>query len=357
MNSAALARARTENLAYAKEGFYESLKRRAMSIRESARAYPHRIASVLFIVTLAIALLIPTFAFGGILEKAANSLIRGANDNITKAVNDIKDLTADEKITADFNKIFGAPKKGKPSISGSITKISNKIIKPCATSILAIILYLQLLKIVRRFDQGSGTMPAAKEVFVLLTVCVFLMLLVQNADKIVKSIYELILLIIKSITNTLGDPSAVSDIKVAPIPDSGANLDDLGQALGVYFIAFLLRLFSLLTIVACKLAVIGRGLTIYLLTAFAPIPLSLMGFEETKSWSISYLRTFMVECLAAAVLVISLWCAPLIMSTVIKGDIDAMNPVTFCELAACIWLTFTMCNKSGQIAGKILGQG
>ena len=364
MSSATFAMERRANLDAAQAGFGERLLEHGRRLAEKNRKHPLLSKGLAFALVLMLSFMVPTIALawdpiGDAVDGFVNSLVNGAigeaNNNLKSVVSDIKGLTEDDMLTADFDNLFGTSDKTNKSISAMITQVSDVVIKPVAQTILSIVLLLQLLKIVRRFDQGSGTMSAAKEVFVLVTLCVFFMMLVDNADTIVKAVFQLILKVVKDISGLLG---STETIEVAIAPSTGAGSTDLMRAVSTWLITFILRGVSLITIVACNLAFIGRGLTIYLMTAFAPIPLSLLGFEETKSWCIGYLRSYIAECLSAAVLVISLWASPVILMTILNGGtIDAMNPTTFCKLAACIWLTFTMCNKSGQIAGKILGQG
>ena len=67
---------------------------------------------------------------------------------------------------------------------------------------------------------------------------------------------------------------------------------------------------------------LGRSVQLYVYAAFSPIPISLLGFEETKQIGIGYLKNFAAAALAGVVLVLIRYLYPqLVTALAVSGGL------------------------------------
>ena len=114
---------------------------------------------------------------------------------------------------------------------------------------------------------------------------------------------------------------------------------------------------------------LGRSVQLYVYAAFSPIPISLLGFEETKQIGIGYLKNFAAAALAGVVMVLILYLYPhLVTALAVSGGLGkaemlglAQGVETFDSFGVIIKtiavLITTMMGlvKSGSWAKEILG--
>ena len=115
-----------------------------------------------------------------------------------------------------------------------------------------------------------------------------------------------------------------------------------------------LYLCSSVASIAVNFMALGRGIQIYVESMFAPIPLVLLGFDETRSWGVGYIKNLIAVCLSGTIMLIILRCLPIMMMSVFKTEGFALNTdignVIVIELVAIVG-----CFKSGSWARDILG--
>ena len=110
-----------------------------------------------------------------------------------------------------------------------------------------------------------------------------------------------------------------------------------------------------------------RAWQIYIYAAFSPIPISLLGFEETRQMGIGFLKNFASVCLAGAILLFLFVAYPFVLAGSVSS-LSAGNDILFLMttssadslinllkgVAISVVLIF-MIVKSGGIAKEILG--
>lgn len=369
--------ARTEAIEYARAKPIASIWHR-ISAFTGRILKNRRVMLALLLLTMTIALTVtlvaPPTASAGIIEDTLNtvgdiisnpltwlldSLCKPAVDFFLKNTADcIESISANTILTGTFSKLLGtASVDGLPSISAVVKNVANGIIKPCANTILAFVIILQLLKIVRRFDQGGGTMPTVREVLTLLVVCSMFMFFVNNADWIMRGIFSLCQDIVTAIDGQLKVYDLKEHLKFVAEGATGAEKPDPMQSLASLILALLMWGGSAIACVVVQFSAIARAFTIYILTAFSPIPFAMLGFDETKSWGIGFLRAYITEVLGAAFIIFTVWAFPIAVMSLTSGTVNLLNWGDFARMAAAIVVLISFCGKSGELAGKIFGQG
>lgn len=184
--------------------------------------------------------------------------------------------------------------------------VAETFVRPVASVLLSLILVVELARSASRMEQ-DGQMGVRMIAGVLFKYIV-LILIVQHSSLILQAIAEIAQHIIAQFNATYGGPSAPST------GDALANglkehLDkaDLGQVL---LVAANLAIPAFVSLIAGGLAwamVAFRFLEMYLLSAFAPLPMALFGNSDTKQIPVGYLRSFAAAALQGATLIIGLF--------------------------------------------------
>ena len=252
--------------------------------------------------------------------------------------------TLDAKfISGPFNELFGTTEP-----YGVVKDFYQAGVIPVAHAILGLFMLMQLIKISQRID-ATSTLPAVKDiVFLVVTYCILNDLVGNVSDKLQsKNWYE---------------------------PGIEMTKDDAADA--TFGGCFLLLIFGLiswavgLVFYAVSMVVaLGRSVQLYVYAAFSPIPISLLGFEETKQIGIGYLKNFAAAALAGVVMVLILYLYPhLVTALAVSGGLGkaemlglAQGVETFDSFGVIIKtiavLITTMMGlvKSGSWAKEILG--
>ena len=294
-------------------------------------------------------------AFGGLMDSWLGPFFTdGANWWLEQATKAVSAISANEILTGTYTKLLGgsAP-AGVPNIPAVVSTICKSIVKPCANTILAFVIILQLLKIVRRFDQGGGTMPTVREVLTLLVVCSLFMFFVNNAEWVMRGVFSLCQDIVLAIDKQLDTYDLSQNLKFV---NSGETTSAI-KSLGAVILSVVMYGAALVANVFVQFSAIARAFTIYIMTAFAPIPFAMLGFDETKSWGIGYLRLFITEVIAAALILFTVWAFPVAVMCLTSGTVDIMDLGNFARMLAAIFVLTSFCGKSGELAGRIFGQG
>lgn len=214
---------------------------------------------------------------------------------------------------------------------------------------------------------ATSTLPAVKDiVFLVVTYCI-LSYFIDNALDLVSAIYSIF-------NDLVGNVSDKLQSKNWYEPGIEMTKDDAADA--TFGGCFLLLIFGLiswavgLVFYAVSMVVaLGRSVQLYVYAAFSPIPISLLGFEETKQIGIGYLKNFAAAALAGVVMVLILYLYPhLVTALAVSGGLGkaemlglAQGVETFDSFGVIIKtiavLITTMMGlvKSGSWAKEILG--
>ncbi|WP_153004288.1 type IV secretion system protein [Microbacterium testaceum] len=203
--------------------------------------------------------------------------------------------------TVDMKWALAAPAEYSPVVSAAMALLHDTVVKPLTAVILAIIASLSLATTSTRVegDRELGTRIIAATMFKI----VMVVLLCQNAPLILDAITQVSTWLSKTAngvdvgagtpTNALGDSMR-------------ASIDAAGTMSQLVIIVMLLvpwLLVAAATAIASVLVVV-RFLQLYVMSAFASLPLAFLAHEETKQIGVGYLKRFAVVALSGAVLVI-----------------------------------------------------
>lgn len=242
--------------------------------------------------------------------------------------------------------------------------IADVIVKPCAYTILAMAVLVQLVSVARRMDQQGGTLPAVREVLGIVVFYAVFLALVSNAEVIVQGMYELVRAIIGQVDAYMGSmESQTLGFTAINWPDDMA----VGDMVVVVLLSLAVVLLSLVYAVYAGYCAIARALEIYLLTMLSPIPFAFMGFEGTRQWGAGFIKEFLAVCLSGVFLVFILYASPVVFATFVEDFTPAGGSgglVVLMSAQMIPWIVrviavelalFVALKKSGQLARSVLG--
>lgn len=268
----------------------------------------------------------------------------------------VKASTNTSYISGTFSSLFGSR-----ALYDLVETVHSTAVIPLAESILALFMLVQLVKISQKID-ATATLPAVKDIIILAVTYIIFHWLIVNSLDIIAAIFDEFNKIVTSLQGN-------SAIKAAAIDFSSINLDKVtvGNCIMLVFCGIISYLIGLIAYLISLIVSMARGVQLYVMASFAPIPLSLLGFEETRQSGISFLKNFCALCLAGAIMMFMFISYPiLITSTVATLGSDAfygiaqgsMSMTPIFSLATWLAISILLCLglvKSGAWAKEILG--
>lgn len=316
-----------------------------------------------------LALLIPHPAYAGVLGDfldipgmIKNWLLDIAGTTFNLYFGIVNKATEADFLQGSFSNLFGTEEPYRV-----IRNIYELGVIPIAQAILGLFMLMQLIKISQKID-ATATLPAVKEiVFLVVTYCI-LSWFINNALDVMSAIYDLA----NSLVGTVAENTTSQDALKTGIEFTD---DEVSQAtIGGCVMLVLLGLLSVLiggaAYVVAMVVALARAIQLYVYAAFSPVPVALLGFEETKQIGIGYLKNFAAAALAGVVMMLVLYLYPHIVSSLVvdsgglqknellsiatNGDsLDAIGAFFKWVATSCV-LIFGL-TKSGAWAKEILG--
>lgn len=271
----------------------------------------------------------------------------------------VAEIGSNSLLSAPFGSVLGT------DMYSFTRAVYDSAVVPLAESILALFMLVQLVKISQRID-ATSTLPAVKDIVFLAVVYVLLHWFIVNALDVMQAIYQIVVDgIIPQIGVTGGGVGFFSEaMSTDPITGSDWDGMSIGGALMVFIVAVLSLLIGLVSYIIALVVAYARAWQIYVYAAFSAIPMSLLGFDETRQMGISFLKNFASACLAGAVMMFLFAAYPYVISgslapdgsfnilSLMNGTDGILNALKF--LAISILLIFGLL-KSGAWAKEILG--
>lgn len=330
----------------------------------------HLALAVLGVVLCAsVSLILPETAYASpfnIVEDINNfiaEIVRNiATSLLSTAMGVMSSISASSILEAPFETMLGAG-----GATGSIYDMANSLcqyaVKPVAGSILALVMLLELVKISQRID-GNSAMPALKEILFLFVFCAFFIFLINNSQDICIMIYNLV----SQISAYLTSPTAASGVAFTIESD----ITDIGLLMVIVIDGLFVMLVAFIAYILALLMAYARAIQLYVMMAFAPIPFALLGFNETRSMGVGFIKNYAALCLAGTIMIFLLICFPLLINGVttqmqaaggnLLGAAATGDPATLVrfitsplQLIACALLLCFGLIKSGSWARDILG--
>ena len=276
----------------------------------------------------------------------------------------IKALTNSSYISGGLSKLFG-----NEEVWNLVKDVHSAAVVPIGEGILGLFMLIQLVKISQRID-ATATLPAVKDIVFLFVTYVIMHWLIIHSLDLATATYDVIN---KIVTNDALSPS--SALEKSPLDFGSPDDNDIDWSKASIGGCFMLVLFGLLSLLVGGFSfliglvmALARGIQLYMYAAFAPIPLSLLGFDETRQAGISFIKNFISLCLAGAIMIFALVAYPKILTAVATSgftdnvmvkmmmggsSVDALKTL-LTGLAVTILLALALV-KSGAWAKEILG--
>ena len=250
---------------------------------------------------------------------------------------------------ADFEHMLGAA--GGVSMYDIAYSVWQVAILPIGCGVLSLVFTIKLIQISQHMD-GTQSLPGVKEVVFLLVFFAVFLFLIQNSFELMQAIYEVVGLAIDRTIALFGTGGAI-DLTGASIVTADDDIPALVAMLVVSLISWLVVLIAyIVALVVCW----ARALQLYVMAAFAPIPMSLMALDD------GYLKNFTAVCLAGLIILILLIAFPIILGSLVAASPGTGTPIdgvvgglsyALQYLAMCILLILSLV-KSGTWARDII---
>lgn len=302
----------------------------------------------------------PHFAWASIADDINEwlcGLLRDAcNWMFSKQVAMLSSIGYDGILGAGFETMIGS--SGTTSMYSLVRGVWQVAILPIGCGVLSFVFTIRLIQISQRMD-GNAQMPGVKEVVFLLVFFAVFLFLIQNSFDLMASLYEVTRKAITSITSMFGTGGTI-DLSAVSIVTTE---DDVAALLAMLIVSLISWVVVLVAYVVALVVSWARAIQLYLMAAFSPIPLSLMGTENTRQIGIGYIKNFIAVCLAGVIILVLLISFPIVLGG-LQGSapgagaaIDGIaQGLTYAlkYLAMCVLLILSLV-KSGAWARDIVG--
>lgn len=305
-------------------------------------------------------MLFPDFAFAAIaddINKWLCGVLRDCcNWIFANQINMLKSIGYDGILAAGFDSMLGTA--GNTTMYSLVHGVWQVAILPIGCGVLGFVFTIKLIQISQKMD-GNASLPGVKEVVFLLVFFAVFLFLIQNSFDLMASIYSITKLAIERVINMFGTGGAI-DLNAVSIVTTD---DDVAALVAMLIVALISWVVVLVAYIVALVVSWARAIQLYLMAAFSPIPLALMGTEDTRQIGIGYVKNFVAVCLAGIIILVLLISFPIIL-----GGLNAANPGTGTPidgiangltyalqyLAMCILLILSLV-KSGSWARDIVG--
>lgn len=221
--------------------------------------------------------------------------------------------------SGDWGNLFGnlaAPAGATDSVYHFFSAV-NQTVLTLAHSILALLMLVQTVRISQKFD-ANATLPAVKEVFFLFVFFVLFTWLINNSMELCGAIYDEVNTIITKVVGVNGNAGDFGSVNfIDNIGDISAI--SLNQCITLFLVLIIATLILMAGLVVAYLMAAARAFQLYFLAACSPLPFALLGFEETRSMGIGFIKNFAAVCLAGLVMILSLAVYPILLGNVITS--------------------------------------
>lgn len=200
----------------------------------------------------------------------------------------------------DVNGLADSLKGHNPEVYKIVTNLHSTAVLPISAVVIAIVLVLELARNATHMegDHQMGVKIIAATMFK----SALLVVAAQNSMMFLDAINEVSTKIIANITR---DANINHHAALPENLDDLVNDTDLGDQAGLIMMLLFPFLITLAAQIVIKVMVIFRFAELYIMTAFASLPIAFLGHPDTKSMGISYLQKYAAVSLQAATLMMS----------------------------------------------------
>ena len=262
----------------------------------------------------------------------------------------------DGVLSSAFDSMLGTA--GEITMHDVARGVWEAAILPIGCGVLSLSFTVQLIHVSQRME-GDARVPGVREVVFLLVFFAVFLFLVRNSFDLMGSVYEVVRLAIRRVTDLFGAGGSLDLTEVSIVTTE----DDVASLLAMVVVALVSWVVVIAAYVVALVVSWARALQIYVMAAAAPIPLSVMALEEGRQVGVGYLRNFAAVCLAGLVILVVLVSFPIVLGGLNAASAGTGTPVdsvvgglsyALQYLAMCILLILALV-KSGAWARDIVG--
>ncbi|MCI6548378.1 MAG: hypothetical protein MR874_07785 [Coriobacteriaceae bacterium] len=244
------------------------------------------------------------------------------------------------------------------------TQVQNSVISPIAIGFLGLSMVLELLEFSKTVatTHSAPMGPLASYVWICVKFAV-VMQIISHLDLLCGGIFDVFGWIARQCSSVIGSTSlggtmGMSGFMIAMQQTTYANA---GSAFVYLIIGLAVVVVACVTVLRVIIISVTRLIELYVMSAFAGMPLVMLTNRQVKDSGIRYFKSYGAVCLQAAVLVVLVACSGLVMAAStaiftppsaggIPGAIlSAMGPI------AGAWAVGKLVGQSRQIADRIMG--
>lgn len=214
------------------------------------------------------------------------------------------DIISQGVTDGSLNNLLKSPLAFNSDLYNAAVTIHNVVVKPVTAIVLAIMFTLSLASTSARAegDRELGVRIIAATLFKIAMVFT----IAQSAVLLLNGLSDVAVFLINGANQVdVGAGSGATSQLGDQMRPAIAELNMAEQLLGIILL-ILPWIVTLVASLAVIVVVFFRFLQMYLLMAFASLPIAFLGHEDTKSIGIGYLKTFASVALSGAVIVISM---------------------------------------------------
>lgn len=243
-------------------------------------------------------------------------------------------------LKAPFDSLLGG------GLFGFVEEIYKSAIVPVGEGILALFMLVQLVKISQRID-ATSTLPAVKDIVFLAVTYVLFHWFITNGLYVLQAIYQIVVDdIIPGIADATATTDFFGDMSTDVITGDMWNSISIGSCLLVFIESILGLLVGFIAYIVAMVLAYARAVQLYVYATFSAIPISLLGFDETRQMGISFIKNFAAVALAGAVMIFMLMAYPYVVSGMMALDGIGGTAVTI--------LTLVTAGTGSAVSGIIL---
>lgn len=272
-------------------------------------------------------------------------------------------ISTTDILGSSFKNLLGETSGNGTSVYTLAKALHDIGVVPIAHSILALVMLVQIIKISQKMD-ASATIPTLKEI---LTIAVFFTIfsyLINNSVTLCEAIFTEA----GNLTQLMREWTGMGNgLVLGNISVSANDVADPSMVINTLILCIVAWIMSLIAYLVALVTTYARAFQLYVMMAFSPIPLALLGFDETRSSGVNFIRSFVALCLSFTILMFTLFCFPYVVAGLVSdvaggGVIEVISNMTSGStsiallklLAICLVLIFAIV-KSGSFAKEIMG--
>ena len=234
----------------------------------------------------------------------------------TNQVAVLSSIGYDGIIGADFSQMLTTA--GDMSMYDIAHGVWDVAMLPIGCGVLSLVFTVKLIQISQRMD-GNASFPGVKEVVFLLVFFAVFLFLIQNSFELMEAVYSVVGLAIDRTMALFGSGGAMDLTAVNVVTED----DDVPALIALLLVSVISWVVVLGAYIVALVVCWARAIQLYIMAAFAPIPLAFLGMDATRQIGLGYLKSFGAVCIAGVIILVLLISFPLVL-----GGLTGANPGT-----------------------------